>query len=558
MTVSRSSRLLAGVIAAGLLWQGAALAQSTGPKVIRPGVQTESNRQPKAPNGIQVNRLDAPGRVAAGVLREEEGGLPSDLWAGSDRGMIAALLDRMPGHFTSPAAREVARTLLLSEGAMPAGQPDDNELLGRRMKLVLTLGDAESAVSLSQAAGGGAQTPAVALPLAEALFTLGETDRACDTVQGQIRLGGRGYWQQASVYCDIRADRIDAAELTLSLLSETGQSDKRFLDLTDALLGDTAVDIEATADLKALDAAMIAAAKSAIIRNAGNLPPHVAIRLASESAVVPDARIGSGVNAIRGAGMSPALVMLMFGDSAGEPGAPFRNPVVTAMSATTATVRAEALNDLWDKASAPADQVAAAAFAQGFLKKLQPETGLAFLAPVAIRMNLLNGDTSRAEGWLTALRRNATAGNASPDDLARAQALARLAGIGGVDDRALEVWLQNALAAEDQRTAMTVVLALDALGDPAGTAMWRRIHAGNTGPRQGGVMDLALWRQLVMSAGADRMGEALTAAMAIVGSGPASDMDPVSLATVAGALRRMGLETQARRLVVEAVIGLGG
>lgn len=558
MTVSRNSGLIAGLVAAILLWSLPVMAQSTGPKLLRPGAQTTPAQQPKAPEGIQVNRLDAPGRVAAGVLREEDGGLPADLWSGSDRGTISALLDRMPAYYTSSTAREVARTLLLSEGAMPPGQPDDNHLLGQRMDLVLTLGDAESAVSLSQAAGGGAQTPAVAQPLAESLFALGETDRACDTVQGQIRLGGRGYWQQASVYCDIRADRIDAAELTLSLLSETGQGGETFLKLTDALLGDTALDIEANAGMRALDGAMIASAKSAVIRDAGSLPPHVAVRLSSESALVIDGRIASGISAVRAAGMSPALIMLMFGDSAGDPGAPFRNPVVTAMSATTAIVRAEALNELWNKASGPENQATAAAFAEGFLKKLQPEAGLSFLAPAALRMNLLNGDLARAEGWLVALRRNATAGNGSPDDLARAQALARLAGIGGVDDRGLAVWLEAALVAEDKRPAMTILLALDALGDPAGAAVWRRILAESGGVSGGVTRDLAIWRQLVMSAGGDRMGESIAAALVLIGSGPVSGIDPVSLATVAGTLRRMGLEAQARRLVIEAVIGLGG
>lgn len=558
MTVSRSSGLFALAMGACLIWQGVALAQSTGPKVLRPGAQKAEAPKPRAPEGIQVNRLDAPGQVAAGVLREQDGGLPADLWTGSDRAMIAALLARMPAWYTSPAARDVARRLLLSEGRVPDGQPDDSVLLGQRIRLVLTMGDAESAVSLAQAAGGGAQNPAVAAPYSEALFALGETDRACDVVQGQLTLGGRGYWQEASVFCDIRADRIDAAELTLSLLAETGRKDATFTKLADALLSDSAVDIKAAPDMRALDAAMMAGAKSVVIRDVEKLPPHLAMRLSSESKVVVDARIRSGVTAIRGAGMSPALIMLMFGDSAGEPGAPFRNPTVTAMSATTAIVRAEALNDLWKKASSPEDQATAAAFAEGFLKKLQPDAGLAFLAPAAMRMNLLNGDMKRAEGWYAALRRSATAGNSESAELAKAQALARLAGIGGVDDRALELWLDSALSGEDQTPGMIVLLGMDALGDPASSRTWQQVLNSSVDDRAGGERDLSLWRQLVMAAGGNRMGESLAAALALTGSGPVSTMDAVSLATIAGTLRRMGLENQARRLLLEAVIGQGG
>jgi hypothetical protein len=558
MTVSRSRGLFFSAVAACVLWQGTAVAQSTGPKVLRPGARTVQPAQAAQSNGVQVNQLDAPGRVAAGVLREEDGGLPADLWLGSERSTIAALLDRMPGHYSSPAARDLARRLLLSAGSMPAGQPDDSQLLAHRMTLVLTLGDAESAVSLAEAAGGGAPTPAVAWPLAEALFALGETDRACDTVQGQLRIGGRDYWQRASVFCDIRGERLDAAELTLSLLTETGEQDPVFRKLANALLDETSVDIEATPDMSALDTAMIAAAKSAVVRKIDLLPPHLAVRLSSESAVVNGVRIESGVSAVRSAGMSPALIMLMFGNAAGDPGAPYRNHVVTAMSATTGIVRAEALNDLWTNASQPENQATAAAFAQGFLRKLQPEAGLAFLAPAAFRMNLLNGEVKRAESWLTALRRNATAGNTPLSELARAQVLARLAGMKGVDDRALGLWLDSALSLEDRTHAMTVLLALDALGDPAGPALWRRVLADGSMASSAVAGDLGLWRQLVMSAGGGRMGEAISAALALVGSAPAASIDPIGLATIAGSLRRLGLETQARRLVVEAVIGQGG
>lgn len=558
MTVSRSSGLILGGLAACLIWQGAALAQSTGPKVLRPEARQNEPPRPRAPDGIQVNRLDAPGKVAAGVLREEDGGLPADLWFGSERSMIAALLSRMPGWYTSPAARDVARRLLLSEGRVPEGQPDDSTLLGLRVSLVLSLGDAESAVSLAQAAGGGAQTPAVAEPYAEALFTLGEADRACGVVQGQLTLGGRGYWQEASVFCDIRAERIDAAELTLSLLEETGRQTETFSRLADALLSDRAVDIKATGDLKALDAAMMAASKSAVVRDEEKLPPHLAARLSGESKVVDGARIEAGVRAIQGAGMSPALIMLMFGNKAGEPGAPFRNPVVTAMSATTAIVRAEALNDLWSKASEPADQATAAAFAEGFLKKLQPEAGLAFLAPAAFRMSLLNGDFGRAEGWFAALRRSATAGNAEPAELARALALARLAGIGGVDDRAMQPWVDTALAANGLKSGMTVLLGLDALGQPASSDIWEQVLSRTPTSSDASAGSLPLWRQMVMAAGGERIGESIAAALALTGSGPAASADPVSLASIAGTFRRMGLEQQARRLLIEAVIGQGG
>jgi len=549
---------LAALAAACFLADAAALAQSNAPKVLRPGARAAQPAEPVKPGAIQVGRLDAPGRVAAGVLRPEDGGLPVDLWQGSDRQILWVLFNRMPGHYQSSAARTIARRTLLSAGEVPDGQPGDNVVLAQRMQLVLGMGDPQSAVALARAAGGGAADPEIAEQLAEALFALGETDDACDTVQGQITLGGRGYWQRASVFCDIRAERIDAAELTLSLMSETGQRDARFNKLADALLGGSSIDITAEPDMTALDAAMIAGSKSAVLRKPEQLPPHLAQLISTAGSVKTTGRIQAGVHAVRSAGMSPAVVMLLFGGSAGQPGAPFRDPVVTAMSADSSAVRAEALNDLWNKAVTTQDQITAAAFAKGLLTKLQPEAGLAFAAPAAFRMNLLNGDHRGAEAWLVVLRRNATAGNLPPEELGRANALARLAGLGRIDDRLISVWLESQLDGERSALAMRVLLALDALGDPVNDTLWQRVLTASRLSEASGGNDISLWRQLVMAAGGVRTGETALAALSLIGEGPVARLDPIVLSTVIGSLRRVGMEAEARSLAVEALIGQGG
>lgn len=562
MSVFQTRRALAGLACVLFAAAAPALAQQqpAGPKQLRPAAEVEQQpTRPAAPGDIRVNRLDAPGESSAGVLGEQDGGLPLTLWEGSDRGVIEALFARLPAHYRSPVARDLARRLLLSGGQMPEARPGDAGLLARRIELVLTLGDAEGAVALAQAAGGAAPPPEVAEPLTEALLALGENDRACGTVEGQIRLGGRGYWQRASVFCDILAKRLDAADLTLSLLAEASDPDPLFRTLANALLDGADVNIEATPEMSALHLSMALGGKTTVIRNSDVMPPHLARRLLTASAADSDSRIAAGVRATRHTGMSPAVVMLLFGGSAGENGAPFRNPTVTAMTAQTAAVRAEAVNDLWNSATGPGDKPVAAAFAEGFLKKLKPDAGSYFIAPAAFRIALLNGETKQAEIWLTALRRASASGVLPGEALQAAHPLARLAGMQGADDRVLDLWLDGELAeGGDTARAYMVLLALDALGDPADAEVWARLLEAVPAAAQQTAPDFALWRQLVVASGANRIGETLQAALTIIGADGPQGLDPVTLATVAGALRRAGLAAEARQLILEAVIGQGG
>lgn len=564
MSVSRTSRVLGGLACALIAAASPALAQQqpAGPKLLRPAAEAETAPQPErpaAPDDIRVNRLDAPGESSAGVLGERDGGLPATLWEGSDRGVIEALFERLPAFYRSPAARDLARRLLLSGGRMPEAGPGQAGLLAKRIELVLSLGDAEGAVALAQAAGAAAPPPEVAKPLTEALLALGENDRACSTVEGQLRLGGRDYWQRASVFCDIMGERFDAADLTLSLLAESSDPDPLFRKLADALLDGADVNVEATPEMTSLQLSMALGGKSTVIRNPQALPPHLAKRLLTASAADSDSRIGAGIRAARYTGMSPAVVMLLFGGSAGENGAPFRNPTVTAMTAQSSAVRAEAVNDLWNAASAAGDKPVAAAFADGFLKKLKPDAGSYFIAPSALRIALLNGEARQAETWLAALRRASASGVLPGEALQAAHPLARLAGMSGADDRVLELWLDSELAeGGDPVRAHMVLLALDALGDPADAEVWARLLARLPAAAQQQAPDFALWRQLVVASGANRIGETVQAVLAIIGAEGPVVLDPVTLATVAGALRRAGLADEARQLVLEAVIGQGG
>lgn len=559
MTASRTSALLGLLAAAGIaLTAGAAAAQS-GPRSLVPDAAPKPAAQGPQDSDISVDRLEAPGRASAGLLTASESGLPADVWNNADRALIAALLNRMPSYYRSATARGLARRLLLSASHIRTGVVSDNELLARRMSLLLTMGEAQSVVGLAEATGGSIGDPAVAEPLAEAQFALGETESACGTVEAMIRNGGDGYWQKASVFCDLRAGRRADAELMRSVIAESGGGDTAFRDLADALADNIAVTVEGGPDLRALHLAMLAAAPSAALTRADMLPPYLAAVVAASPAYEPAERIAAGEKAIAYAGLSPSVVMLAYDTEGGaQSTSVYREPVTSAMQTQEVSGRAEALAELWKRAGENGDRDLAAGFAAGFLKQMQPSAALAFLAPAAVRMSLLNGNFERASAWALVMRRAAAGGDSEAVRENRAFfPLAQVAEMENTDARKLQIWWAGAADGPDRNMrALSVLLSLDALGRPAAPGFWARIVSETDGAVTE-VGDTAVWRQLIMASGGDQPGIALQAVLALIGEDGAGDLSPISLSTAVGALRRIGLETEARQLATEAVIARG-
>ncbi len=554
---------------------GAVPGASTGPRsLLPPGLGEPGQGATAAPppdrasgegtsGGILIRQLDAPGQAAAGLLVASSGGLGGDLWLGSQAGVVHALYGRMPHAYRSPAARDLARRLLLSVGTPPSGS-DGAALLGQRMNLLVTMGEADSAVALAEAAATGELgNPAFSRPLVDALFLTGDVTRACDLVSAQVRGGSRDFWQRASVFCDLQAGRRPDADLTRTILSETGRSNALFDELADAVADEIAVTLPDAGALGPLETAMFRQAAKAGLKAVGSPAPAIAARLATLPRLTTPQRLDAGEIANRHGTLPPAAVSLILGapDAVLSAG-PLRQAAIAVSNAPGVAARAEALLAFWDAALAQGDAPLAAAMAAPTLDSMIPSTDIGFLAPVAFRMHLLNGDRDRALGWLELMRRRATAGEG---DAIRAQIaalpLAQVSGLDPANDRRLGNWRSaHAEGATANRQWRRILLLMDAVGRPVSESLWTNAlqardadDAADTGELVQGA-DPALWRQLVLASGAGRKGETAQAALALMGSVGPGALDSATLATVVGALRRVGQAATAQRLAIEALI----
>lgn len=573
MSASRAS-LLALAIA---LLPALALAQNAGPRRLIPLPGAEAPVDPAAAaspvprastagdgaeaatdGGIRIETLARVGASATGLLSEAEGGLPAGLWLDSHADVVGALYDRLPDTWTSRAARRLARRLLLSAGAPPTDSASDTGLLAARLRRLVAMGEADAAVQLAEAAaavaGGDA---AVARPYAEALLLRNEADRACDVITAQVRQGATGFWQQASIFCDLRAGRRTEADLTRTIMADAGPTDPKFALLADSLADGAVARLDDASGFTPLTAMMFALAEKATLKDAGTPPPPVAAVLASVPRLKTIQRIALGEQAAAAGTLPPAPVILSYGEpDASLSASALRAPVAAAAQAATSTARAEAMLAAWNAGTASGQQQLVAAMSRGFLERTAPATELAFAGGAALRMHVLNGETGPARAWLDLLRRRAAAGD-GPAQLAQAASipLAVIAGLDPVNERRLAEWRESTRddAGADSRWLRVLVL-LDALGMPAAEAAWAELlpHRDATAGT-----DAVLWRQLVMAAGAGRTGETVLAALALIGANGPGGLDPVTLSTVVGALRRVGLAEDARQIAAEALIAAG-
>lgn len=567
MSVFRVSSLLGLCLflpTLALAQTGTDAGRSSGPKSLLPAT-VNSGSASEAPadqsvttGGIVIGQLDAPGEAAAGLLGPSSGGLGLGLWEGSSAGIVHALYGRMPPHHASPAAHDLARRLLLSIGTPPSGS-DSAALLGQRMALLVTMGEADSAVALAEAASSGdLNNPAYSRPLADALLLSGDIGRACDLVGTQVRGGSRDFWQRASVFCDLQAGRRPDADLTRTILNETGRSSPVFDDLADAMADDVAVELEDAAQLSPLHLAMFRLGQKASLKSLAGLAPAIAARLATMPRLTTPQRLDAGLLAIRTGTVQPAAVTLILGAPDADLNADdFRQAAVTFARAEGKLARAEAMLAMWTIALTQGDAATAAALAAPALERLLPSIDLAFLAPAAFRMHLLNGDVDRARGWLELLRRRAAAGERDAI-LAQTAALplAQVSGIDPANNRRLGNWRDANPAGEgaDQQWHR-ILLLMDAVGRPVTEGLWTdALQSPATDSAAVSTTDAALWRQMVLATGAGRTGEAVQAALALMGPTGPGALDPVALASIVGSLRRLGLAPVAERMAVEALI----
>ncbi len=197
------------------------------------------------------------------------------------------------------------------------------------------------------------------------------------------------------------------------------------------------------------------------------------------------------------------------------------------------------------------------------VRNIRPRRQLIGWAPLAGRVLLYAAQEEAANGWAEMLLEQVVLGSTAPG-----QALAKLWPIqfatgselaAPLSVETLASWRQTISAlpeAEQLWRASLLYSLLEALGQPVPQAAWEEVLAAPA-PAAKNAPSYALWRQLILSANAGRLGETVCLVLVGLGREGTEAASIAVLTTALAALRRVGLEAEARALARERLIAAG-
>ena len=587
MTVFRSSAALAALVAAMLASATPLDAQTTEPLLIVPQPAPEAVSPSASPpaaefgvgdDAVLVEEIDP---EAVGLYGEADGGFGLDMWRGSARVLVERLLPRLPAGTARPVLNELTRRLLLSTALPPQG-PGATSLIALRIERLAAMGEAAAMNHLLRAAPPDLDTAAFARARIDALLLAGDDVAACAQARDLMRGDDAPYWQRVGIFCHAADGRIEAANIGLEMLGESGAAaDPAFETILLALAGDDDIELPSLRDPTALHIAMMRAAGLPVPGNAAtSASPSIARAIALDRAAPLETRLLAAERA-EAIGVLPTATLIELYSSVAFSADELANPLTLTSGDNGPMARALLYQAIGIQIGPAARGEVMRAYLQharevggwpafatasrvalGPLLRLAPSPSLGWMAGDAARALLVSGRYDVARVWL---RLAASVAMVDAEAKAAVQSIWPLLRL--IDDEGRLSWSEARLAAwwESQEAAPDVIRReraemlfglLGALGDelPAEALLPMldgRLSQWSKTPSP------ALWLQLHAAANGARLAETVMLVLIALDPAVPGPIDPLTASTAVAALYRVGLVVEARALALELALASG-
>ncbi|MBY0562982.1 MAG: hypothetical protein K2P58_02250 [Hyphomonadaceae bacterium] len=503
--------------------------------------------QQNLPRPVEVQSLRELDAWSVSALSRAEGALSADLWTRSDPNLLATAFERLPTIYQSPSAQALARRVLFSGGDAPRG--DAITAARMRFDALARMGAADQLATMAAGSNSSLSDPVIAQFAAQAELARGRRSEACARGRG-ANFGDPppALLLRLRAYCAAAAGDRAAADLALSLARTNAAEDAWFAGAVAAAGG---------AAPARPPAARYENALTTQLSLAGNLRPGAnpladvstlsLVALARSEATQQPVRAQATALAYRRGALTAAetRTILRATPATITTGLPVIAGALRQVDAAPGSIEAAtAIATVLRQAGVAAEFEAAARFFQADIAALQTAPDHA-AALMFARASLITGDVAVSQ------RLVASARAAGVDEAALAPLDLALAVLSNSVD-ATVVQRRIDRGASQPRSAARDLAILAGLGvqleGAAQSALLRNTP-------QGGVQGDA--GALVALAGAvERRAVGEGALLAIVASseaGPAR-LDAESLERIIRSLRALGLEADARRIAVEAIL----
>jgi hypothetical protein len=507
---------------------------------------------PLAPRGGAVERSEL-----APVMAPDTSGLPPQLWRGIDLTAFEALLAGLDLPPRSPVLHQLWRRLLLSSAPAPAGAPSPDHFLALRLEALYRSGlltDMNEVIGDRRAAG----------PLIEALAArkdigLGERDAGCRAIERlaapSAALPGRlkGETQLLSGYCAAARGDVHTAEIAATLAREEGvEAELPFAVLAGFAAG-TQPRLALPSRVLLLDyrfLELLGPVNAAQIVDKAE--PALLAVLSQDAKVEPRVQLAAAEAALRLNMLQPQGVADVLRRRAVTEGDAGNDPVLRRAMLLRAIEVSRSLDQQMRMASLllgdavrAGTRVQTAHMLAPVLQTLPPSPAAGSFAEMAVEIALAAGQFETARQWAqTADTTRHWLGLIDVADPARRGG--RIASLALMQDLAV----RGRLGAQTLHRLATV---LDALDIDVPLALW---DAANRTPQpaSGYLPETGILADLAQSAQRRDPGRTILLVLRTIGPTGPEGAHILAAGDAVRALRRLGLEAEARRLALETLL----
>ena len=534
----------------------------------------EPARQPPPPQGPDtitpppgeaksqaVERLDL-----SPVMAPDGSGLPYELWRGLDVASFERLIAEIEIPPRSPALHALWLRLITSDVTPPGGGQADQQFMALRLETLYRSGLLEQAsqeLAKMPAAGG-----VVATLAARNDIGLGKKEQGCATAQNAgpipVDLPKPLKVQAAMIsgYCAAIAGDQAGAGLAAEMAREEGQKESAGLEALDAISVHASPRIAAKETVSLLDYRLIEAA-------GGTIEPAVLLKQGAPSLLaalaldpntppalkLPAAEAAAQLNAISPdeiAGIYRANASLA-GAAAGPNTAERRAQLFVAAEAErTPLKKVRLIRSFLDESRRAGLYLSALRMSARASDTVQPVPEIGWFAETAIEIALAAGDYDKARSWASY---GATLGASPEGSLSHWLALIDIADSNSPGNRGESLHYIEDLAVHgrlDPTLLHRIATVLDALAYDVPIPLWEA--ASRTPQPAGGFLpETGVLSELQDAAKKHEFGRTVLLAMKTLGPNGAEGAHMIALGDSIRALKRAGLEPDARRLGFEAL-----
>lgn len=493
------------------------------------------------------------------VLAPDGSGLPYELWRGltaAELGDFFSTLDLPP---RSPALAILWRRLVTSE----AGGGSDKAFTLRRVEALERSGLSAEALAALSALPGAGQDPLITVTLARLEIGLGNKDRGCELAQA-LRASKpvlqRPEQVEAAVlagYCAASASDMTTASLQSSLARELASPGDVGPDLLDAVAGDVAPTLPKGAKLTPI-AYRIAELRGGIPMEAvlSSATPALLGILARSAAgraelKLPAAEKAATMNIIDAADLAALYDTPAASEDAAslERGALYRQ----AIGERTPLKKARFIRAFLDEERRIGLYGQALVMMAKAIEAFEPIPEIGWFAETAIEISIASGNFALARKWIAFAsglpRPEGTGGldhwSALADIADPSLSTGRSANLGSVERLAQGTHVNAA-------TLHRLATVLDALEIAVPVSLWE-LSSRSPQPAEGYLPDTGVLSALADASKRKDFGRTVLLAMKTTGTGGADRAHIIALGDTIRALKRAGLEQEARTLGLEGL-----